>query len=193
MKTDTKTQLLNAAERAARRHGFDGFSYADLAAEVGIRKASIHHHFPTKSNLSTELVRRYATTFAGVCADIDATYESGGTRIAALIAQYRDALDDGHSLCLCVSFSTSRDSLPAPTIREINAFRARMTDWIAGAFAAGQADGTLSDVCAPQDEAAALLALLEGAQLAARAAQTPAPFDAALSMMQRRITAPIGA
>ena len=105
MPTETKTSLLDSAERAVRTYGFDGFSYADLAADVGIRKASIHHHFPTKADLSVALMQRYHLELEKVCADIDATASTGGARLYALVDRYRNALDGGKSLCLCVSFS----------------------------------------------------------------------------------------
>ena len=57
---DTRTALLDAAENVVRMRGYDGFSYADLAGAVGIRKASIHHHFPAKQDLATAIVARYA-------------------------------------------------------------------------------------------------------------------------------------
>ena len=31
-----------------RRGGFHGFSFRDLAADVGIKSASVHYHFPIK-------------------------------------------------------------------------------------------------------------------------------------------------
>ena len=63
MQADTKTALLDLAERAVRSRGYDGFSYADLARAQGIRKASIHYHFPTKADLSQNLMARYHTRF----------------------------------------------------------------------------------------------------------------------------------
>ncbi|MEO9863924.1 TetR/AcrR family transcriptional regulator, partial [Yoonia sp.] len=81
MPTDTKTALLDSAERAARTRGFDGFSYADLAQDVGIRKASIHHHFPTKAALSAALMERYYNDLKAVCEDIDMSQETGGARL----------------------------------------------------------------------------------------------------------------
>ncbi|MCP5910237.1 TetR/AcrR family transcriptional regulator, partial [Klebsiella pneumoniae] len=39
--------------------GYNGFSYADIAVSIGIRKASIHHHFPTKADLVASLIDRY--------------------------------------------------------------------------------------------------------------------------------------
>lgn len=188
MSTDTKTALLNSAERAARTRGFDGFSYADLAEDVGIRKASIHHHFPSKAKLSVALMTRYHAGFETILADIDASETSGGARLTALIDRYHLALDGGQSLCLCVSFSTSRESLPHEVITQISRFRAMMIDWLVGTFELGQSDGTIEGCAEPAFEASATLALLEGAQLAARAEEKLALFDSALKLLRHRST-----
>jgi TetR/AcrR family transcriptional regulator, transcriptional repressor for nem operon len=52
MNLHTRTALIDLAEHSVRSQGFDRFSYADLTEAIGIRKASIHYHFPTKANLS---------------------------------------------------------------------------------------------------------------------------------------------
>lgn len=185
--TETRTALLDSAERAARRSGFDGFSYADLAADVGIRKASIHHHFPTKAALSVALIQRYIAQMRDACADIDKSHDTGGGRLFALIDRYRLAMDGGKSLCLCVSFSTSRDSLSPEVIAAIRDYRIMMIGWSATVFARGRADGSIAHVGDPMAEAAATLPLLEGAQLAARAEENPARFETAVQMLMARL------
>ena len=187
MPTNTKTELLDSAERAARTRGFDGFSYADLAEDVGIRKASIHHHFPTKAALSVALMQRYYRDLETACSDIDNAEKSGGARFSAMIDRYRNALDGGKSLCLCVAFSTSRESLPEEVINQISRFRAMMVGWLQRVFVAGQSDGSILDVRDAAAEAAAALSLLEGAQLAARAEENPELFEGATRLMQRRL------
>ena len=52
---DTATVILDIAERLVQRRGFNGFSYADIAAELGITKASLHYHFPSKAELGESL------------------------------------------------------------------------------------------------------------------------------------------
>ena len=51
------------AEQLVRTRGFAGFSYADLSERVGIQKASIHHHFPTKEALGGVLIDTYLIKF----------------------------------------------------------------------------------------------------------------------------------
>ena len=187
--TGTRTALLDAAERSARQRGFDGFSFADMAAEVGIRKASIHHHFPSKANLATALIARYHDEFEAICNDIDRLHGTGGERLAVMISIYRDALDEGRSLCLCVALSISRESLPEDLPHALASFRAMMSGWLAKTFAMGARDGSISDVADPEGEGKATLALMEGAHLAARATQDLAQFDIALTVLQGRLTA----
>ncbi len=188
MATDTKTNLLNSAERVARTRGFDGFSYADLAKDVGITKASIHHHFASKAELAVALMKRYYDDLEIACAEIDAQNETGAARLNALISRYHGALEDGQSLCLCVSFSTSTQSLSDDTVAEMNRFRKMITDWLSKAFALGQQDGTIKGVDDPVQEATAALPLLEGAQLAARVAKDPDRFSAALDILTSRLS-----
>jgi TetR/AcrR family transcriptional repressor of nem operon len=187
MPTDTKTALLNSAEQAARTRGFDGFSYADLARDVGIRKASIHHHFSTKAALSVALIQRYSADFQASCAGIDVAHATGAARLDALIDLYRQSLQGGKSVCLCVAFSTSRESLPTDVIKEISCFRLMMIAWIEEVFRTGQNDGSIAAVVDPRPEAAATLSLLEGAQLAARAEENMALFENALRILMGRL------
>ncbi|VVP04146.1 TetR/AcrR family transcriptional regulator [Pseudomonas fluorescens] len=59
----TRSDLLASAEILLRTKGYAAFSYADLAEEIGIKKASIHHHFPTKEGLAIAIVDSYLFRF----------------------------------------------------------------------------------------------------------------------------------
>jgi len=185
--SDTKEKLMDAAETAARHRGFDGFSYADLAADVGIRKASIHHHFATKAALATALIDRYSVAFDATCAEIATSRDTGSARLEGLISRYRDAVSDGQSLCLCVAFSASIDSLPPEVIEKLKQFRAMMINWIEQFMVQGQADGSLRRLHSAADEAPVVLACLEGAQLAARAERNAQRFDVATATLRQRL------
>ena len=188
MAADTKTALLNSAEMAARAHGYDGFSYADLAKDVGIRKASIHHHFPSKASLALALMERYRQDFKKTCEEIDDAQTTGGAKIKALIARYEAALEGGRSLCLCVSLSTSRESLRGDVVAQMRLFREMMIGWLTLAFQEAKTDGTIHGLYDPAQEARAALALLEGAQLSARAQEDPAFFQTSVALLLGRIS-----
>lgn len=184
---DTRTALLDSAERAARQRGFDAFSYADLAHDVGIRKASIHHHFPVKADLAFGLIERYAARFAETLVTIDGEHQTGGAKLRAYQQTYRSALADGTQLCLCVSMSAGRDSFAEPVLDKLNQFHEESALWLTQVFEQGRADGSIRDVRDAEADAHATLALMEGAQLVARAAKDITLFDKATTSVLARL------
>ena len=68
---DTATRILDSAESLVQVRGFNGFSYADIAAELGITKAGLHYHFAGKAELGEALIRRYSERFAAALKKID--------------------------------------------------------------------------------------------------------------------------
>lgn len=186
MAIDTKTTLLDIAEKAARTRGFNGFSYADLAEAAGIRKASIHYHFQTKAALSAALLERYHKELKQCCADIERRNDNASGRLLDLISLYRDALDEGNMVCLCVSLISSRESLSDEVNHQIVVFRRMMLRWILSTFELAKDDKSIIGVENPEADARATLAILEGAHLAARAETDIAVFDSTLALLTSR-------
>lgn len=184
---NTRTTLLDVAEQAARSRGFDAFSYADLSDAVGIRKASIHHHFPAKADLALALINRYRENFLSTLAGIDDKNPTAGERLSGFLRTYRDALSDGQTVCLCVAYSSGRDSFQAPVIDELDAFHSDCLSWLETVFDQACQDKTIKDPGPAQMEAKACLALVEGAQLMARAAKNPNRYDEATALLKSRI------
>jgi len=184
---ETRTALLNSAEKACRSRGYNGFSYADLSKEVGIRKASIHHHFPAKADLAYAVLERYTENFFAKLEEIEANEQTAGKQLKAYVEAYRDALDGGESVCLCVAFSAGRENLSEPVLIRLNLFHMDSIAWLKRVFKRGKNDGTINAVDDITDEASACLATMEGAQLMARAAKVPGLFDHAVRGLLKRI------
>lgn len=187
MPADTKARLLESAERIVRERGYNGFSYADLAQEVGIRTASIHYHFRAKSDLALALIERYAERIAAGLAELSKAAPTGAHQIAGYVGVYRDALRQGSSLCLCVSLSADAESLEPTALSALEAFHRSGIAWLTQAYALAAEDGSIERVGVPASEAAATLALVEGAQLVGRASRSVEPFDAAVMQLRARL------
>ena len=185
---DTRTALLNSAELAVRQRGYNGFSFADMARDVGIRKASIHHHFPTKADLALQLIDRYAAQFETALSNIDTAEANAAIKLQAYHALYRDALAGGTQLCLCVSLSAGRDSLTDPVLNRLNQFHEDSIAWLQRTFAEAAQDGSVCGLTDPDSEASATLALMEGAQLMSRAAANIGQFDDATAAFLSRLS-----
>ncbi|MEM6945304.1 MAG: helix-turn-helix domain-containing protein [Pseudomonadota bacterium] len=166
MASDTRQRILDAAERRVRRSGYNGFSFRDIAADVGVKSASVHHHFPTKEALTAVLASRYAARF-----------EERLRREAALLGPlpalrqlFRASIEEDGQMCLCGMLAAESAALPESVKLETRRFFERIV-----AF--------LTDVeCGPamgRGGALEVVALLEGALLVGRASDDIAVFDAA--------------
>lgn len=182
----TRNALLDSAEARVKRYGFDAVSYADLGEDVGIRKASIHYYFPAKSDLSFALIDRYQAVFLERLNAISERNQQASAQLLAFLDLYRDALEGGRSLCLCVALSVTQQALPGESLSALARYHCDVAAWLQGVFRLAQADATVRDISDPYTEAYAALAQVEGAQIIARSAGDPGRFEAAIDTLRRR-------
>jgi TetR/AcrR family transcriptional repressor of nem operon len=180
--TDTATRILDSAERFVQRRGFNGFSYADVAAELGITKASLHYHFAGKAELGQALVERYAARFAAALEAIDAEGGDAPAKLAAYSRIYADVLREKR-MCLCGMLAADYDTLPDPMRDAVVRFFDHNETWLAGIFDQGNAEGSLRVDGSAGEAAQALVGGLEGAMLVARPYGELARFEAAASRL----------
>jgi TetR/AcrR family transcriptional repressor of nem operon len=165
--TDTVEAIMNATERRIREAGYNGFSFRDVAADVGVKSASVHYHFPTKDALAAAVARRYIDR---VMAAVDAGIASGLDVVQAWRAVFRGALEEGGRMCLCGALSAaSRDLSPAVADEVQRFFEAGIASLVAGGLT--------------EERATQVMATLEGAHLLASAQRDPAIFERATAAL----------
>jgi len=162
----TATRILDVAERLLQTRGYNGFSYADIAEELGITKASLHHHFATKADLGSALVRRYAEQFTVALQAIDASAPSALGKLERYVQLYEQVVR-GERLCLCGMLAAEYGTLPRPMQEQIRKFFDANETWLAAAIEQGRRTAELRGRGAATDLARMLLGVLEGAMLVA--------------------------
>lgn len=172
----TTDQLLDVAQELAQTRGYNAFSYRDLAARVGIRSASIHHHFPAKADLGRALVARYRERFSDALRRIGAGSGDAPAKLTAYVELFRATYEQGARLCLGGMFAADLPTLPAEVQEQVRGFYTDNEAWLTRLLDAGRRSSELDFEGNPRDAAAALLDGLEGALLAARAHGTAARF-----------------
>lgn len=135
-------RLLAEAEMLVKRRGYSGFSYADLAAVIGISKASVHHHFPAKEDLGAALIGTYKERYDAALQAIWAESASGIGRIAAYARLYLDGLRQDQG-CLCGVMASERDILPQRLREGITRFFEEHLVWLERVLEAGIENGTI--------------------------------------------------
>jgi TetR/AcrR family transcriptional regulator, transcriptional repressor for nem operon len=175
-RSGTADQVLDVAERLLQERGYNGFSYADAAAELGITRAALHYHFAGKAELGTALIARYAHRFADALAAIDASGAAAQAKLAAYAELYASVLRDGR-MCLCGMLAAEYQTLPTPMREAVTGFFDDNETWLTGVIETGRRDGELHVTGSAHDAARLLVGGLEGAMLVARLRGDPARFD----------------
>ena len=184
---DTKGRILDVAERLVQRRGFNGFSYADVAAELGITKAALHYHFAGKAELGQAIVERYAGRFADALAAIGASGAAAPAKLDAYAELYLDVLRDDR-MCLCGMLAAEFGTLSPPMQDTLTRFFDDNERWVRAVLDEGVTAGSVH-LAGPSDEAARLIVgALEGAMLITRPYRDPARFHAAAAQLIRSLT-----
>jgi TetR/AcrR family transcriptional repressor of nem operon len=179
---DTASRILDSAERLVQSRGFNGFSYADVAAELKISKASLHYHYPGKAELGEALIRRYAARFAEALKELDRSGGDPPAKLDAYARIYADVLRD-RRMCLCGMLAADYETLPKPMREAVIRFFDDNEAWLTGVLEQGQEEGTLNLSGSSNEAAQAIVSGLEGALLVARPYGDMARFQAAATRL----------
>lgn len=174
MSAETRELILAAARPIVQAHGYNGLSFRDLAAAVGIKSASVHYHFPTKGDLGAALAAGYTARARDDLEQVKAEGGSRGHSLRRYAALFRTALENGNRMCLCGILAAEADDLPDPVRDQVAQFAQLNTQWLAGVLAPGTGVGGLRDTTA---WARAIFAAISGAQLIARGKGDVRVFD----------------
>lgn len=184
----TRALLLKEAEALLRTRGYAAFSYADLAERVGIRKASIHHHFRTKEELGVALIDAYLVKFKAALVEILEDHSKALPRLGRYADFFTGSLQDG-MMPLCGALSADTIALPASMQQRVHDFFKLHLDWLDEVLRDGIAEGALRRDLDVKCTAALLLSVLEGASLVAWALKDGATMEPAFEQAVSSIKA----
>ena len=179
---DTAQRALDVAERLVQVRGFNGVSYADVAAEIGVTKAALHYHFATKAELGEALLDRYSSRFVAALGEIDQRPGDASSKIWAYATIYLDVLRQGR-MCLCGMLAAEYQTLPAAMQHAVVKFFDLNETWLEGVLDEGQQSGTLRHRGSARHAAQVVIGTLEGAMLVARLHDDPARLEAAADQL----------
>jgi TetR/AcrR family transcriptional repressor of nem operon len=166
-KANTSQRILDIAERLVQTRGFNGFSYADIAASLRVTKASLHYHFPAKAALGKRLIERYETNFLTALEAIDRSGKNSRAKLRRYIEIYAGALRDNR-MCLCGMLAAEYVTLPKPMRAEVKHFFDENERWLTMILEQGLRSKELQFEGPPFEVARALVGSLEGAMMLAR-------------------------
>ena len=163
----TAERILDVAERLVQVRGFNAFSYADVSKALGIKKASLHHHYATKTDLGVALVRRYRSAFLDSLSAIESKNDSSLERLEQYVDLYRSVLRK-RRMCMCGMLAADAATLPSIMRESVAEFFSENEAWLTRILLEGKKRGELRFSGSAASMASFFVASLEGAMLLAR-------------------------
>lgn len=166
-KNDTKIKLLNCAQNLIQRVGVNAMSYNDLSKEVGIRKASIHYHFPKKEDMIVAILNRCNINFGHGYHVIMNSGQTPKEKLYAVADIFENGLRKG-KVCIIGMLSVEFSSL-GPAVQQSASYAIESSSKIfERAFIQAIEEKMLPDDFASYDAAYGFFSFLLGAQILSR-------------------------
>jgi TetR/AcrR family transcriptional repressor of nem operon len=184
----TSERIIDEARRLIMTRGYNGFSYADVAEVIGVRKASIHHHFPGKSDLAKAVVEQSRAVIRLQVDQLAEAEPEASAQLRAYATYWERCIADNTApFCVAAMLAAELPSLPDDLAASVRLHFADLTGWLARLLALGVRQGSVSLVRSPAEEADAFMSAIYGAMLSARAFGEPERFTAITETLLSRI------
>ncbi|MEP7453310.1 TetR/AcrR family transcriptional regulator [Phyllobacterium sp. SB3] len=185
----TSEKILDIAQSLIVSGGYNGFSYADISVAIGIRKASIHHHFPTKAELVSVLVDRYRRQAEAGLQSLTEQVVSPAEQLQSYLNYWQTCIQDSsHPFCVCAMLAGEMQMLPEEVASGVRVHFQSLAAWLTSVLRAGVEQGLFRLSKRPEDEAQMLMASVHGAMLSARAFGDPGLFTTIVTTQMTKLT-----
>jgi TetR/AcrR family transcriptional repressor of nem operon len=186
----TSDDILACARSLIVTGGYNGFSYADIADVVGIRKASIHHHFPSKAELVRTLVSGYRVAAEEGITNLEHSVPAPLEQLRAYIGYWKACIGDASApFCVCALLASELPILPEEVALEIRAYFRFLSGWLTSVLERGVQQKTIALVQPAHVEAEIFMATVHGAMLSARAYGDTQVFGSIMDPQLERMAA----
>lgn len=172
----TKEQILDIAENFLRDRGYNGFSYKDVSKSLGIRNASVHYHFPTKTDLGVAIIRRATARIESWAQSLESQGLGHAEKLDQLCLRFKSFVECEQQVCLGGALQTDFKTIPDEMKKETREFASSILGWLEGLLQDGREKEVFNFPGEARDQALLIVAGLQGAVQLVRAT-TASSFD----------------
>ena len=190
-RSDTAEQILDLAETLIQTRGYSAFSYQDIADALGIRKASIHYHFPSKTDLGVAVIDRYIARFDAALVEI--ANDEAQPSMAMLdfyVQPYLQFAETPDRVCLSAALAGEMLALPPEIHERVEHFFKTHQTWLTKILKRGTARGEFTLQAPASKIARMMFGALQGALLVKRATGDLSQINDVIAVIKLQLTRP---
>lgn len=180
VRKDRREEVISTAECLIRERGLNGFSFADIAEQIGVKTPAIHHYFPTKADLLEAVLKRESNRiyfYREKCGQLP-----GDQQLLHLVSVFaRNSLL--HRVCLIGALLGEFNTFDLYLQSAVQGLCISLLDWVEDFLTKGQADGSLQFSGEPFVRAKLVTFTLSSALLLNRAFDNEGEFECMLNQM----------
>ncbi len=189
-RSETAEQILDLAETLIQTRGYSAFSYQDIADALGIRKASIHYHFPSKTDLGVAVIDRYIARFDAALVGIASDQAKPSMAMLDFYTQpYLQFAETPDRVCLSAALAGEMLALPAEIRERVEHFFKTHQSWLTNIIERGAARGEFRLRAPAAKSARMMFGALQGALLVKRATGDISQINDVIAVMKSQLTA----
>ena len=187
-RSETAEQILDLAEMLIQTRGYSAFSYQDIADSLGIRKASIHYHFPSKTDLGAAVIDRYVARFDAALAAIAADQSQPSMAMLDFYVEpYVGLAKTPDRVCLCGALAGEILALPEELRSRVAGFFRTHQEWLTGILKRGVTRGEFTLTAPPAKLARFIFDALQGALLVKRTTGDASQLRDVITLMKLQL------
>lgn len=188
MAADTAERILDTAHTLMADCGYAAFSYADIADQVKVSKATIHHHFPSKEDLAIAVLRRHRLHLLENLAALDGSVAEPLERLRLYMRHWETCIrKKTEPICIAALLGAELPSLPSDVAKEIGLHFAALHGWLQKTMELGLKQKTIHLTRTAATEADVVMATVHGAMVSARAYPSGKVFGQVVDAMLDRL------
>ena len=188
LRSETAEKILDVAERLIQTRGCSAFSYQDIADALKIKKASIHYHFESKTDLVIAVIDRYTERFDEALKNI--TRDESATSMAMLeryVEPYAAFAATPDRVCLCGALSGEMPALPRAARERVAFFFKSHQQWLTQILKRGAVRGEFKLAESAAKIARLFFGALQGALLIQRTTGDSSQLRDVISVLKSQL------
>ncbi len=186
-KRDTKNEILALTRELVQSRGFNAFSYQDLASGLGIRKASVHYHFPSKDDLGVALLEAYQIMMHEWVDSERVSNASPEQKLDCLFEVQLKIARSGNKICPIGILSSEWNILSNGIRTKLKELMAMREAWLIKLIHEGRESGVFETSRDPTELARLVFAGIQGAIQLARVRRDPGLFEAVARQLKAHL------
>jgi TetR/AcrR family transcriptional regulator, transcriptional repressor for nem operon len=187
---NTRTKILDLAENLILERGFNAFSYQHLSDTIGIKKASIHYHFPTKDHLGKAVVERYRESFKLWKKKLEDENTKELDKLDAFFATYKNIVIQTDKICMPGILGAELNTLSEEMKEEMKLYFQERFNWLKQILADGLYSGAFHFIGNPEHQALLIISSLQGVMQIARTNQNPDYYYNMTTLLRQSLLKP---